>query len=135
MNEERFRLSFAGATVHDIFNLLTVLILLPLEVLTGFIERTSHLLVKSFKITNSNSTKNIAFLNALTHPLTKSIIQLDESVLEHLANNDTSTISNEATLIKHNCVKPSPVRVHFANGYSAIYMSDVEFPCKTIILI
>lgn len=33
-----FRRAFAGATVHDVFNWLTVLVLLPLEVLTGTIR-------------------------------------------------------------------------------------------------
>ena len=30
-----FRRAFAGATVHDIFNWLTVLVLLPLEIASG----------------------------------------------------------------------------------------------------
>lgn len=30
-----FRRAFAGATVHDVFNWLTVLVLLPLETITG----------------------------------------------------------------------------------------------------
>lgn len=29
--------AFAGATVHDLFNLLTVAILFPLEVITGYL--------------------------------------------------------------------------------------------------
>lgn len=34
-----FRRAFAGATVHDFFNLLTVVIALPLELATGFLSR------------------------------------------------------------------------------------------------
>ena len=34
-NKDDFRRAFAGATVHDIFNWLTVLVLLPVEVITG----------------------------------------------------------------------------------------------------
>jgi sodium-dependent phosphate cotransporter len=34
-----FRLAFAGATMHDFFNLLTVLVLLPIEIATGFLSR------------------------------------------------------------------------------------------------
>jgi len=34
-DKNQFRRAFAGATVHDMFNLLCVLILLPLEVVTG----------------------------------------------------------------------------------------------------
>lgn len=45
---EEFRRAFAGATVHDFFNLLAVGVALPLELLTGFLSRSadwlSHLL-------------------------------------------------------------------------------------------
>lgn len=34
-NENDYRRAFAGATVHDVFNWLTVIVLLPLEVATG----------------------------------------------------------------------------------------------------
>jgi len=40
-----FRRAFAGATVHDIFNLLTVLILFPLEMTTGYLRKTAVWLV------------------------------------------------------------------------------------------
>ncbi len=36
-----FRRAFAGATVHDIFNILTVIILLPLELTTHFLQRSA----------------------------------------------------------------------------------------------
>lgn len=39
-----FRRAFAGATVHDFFNLLTVLIALPLELTTGFLSRSAVVL-------------------------------------------------------------------------------------------
>lgn len=38
---EEFRRAFAGATVHDFFNMLTVLVLFPLELFTGFLERSA----------------------------------------------------------------------------------------------
>jgi sodium-dependent phosphate cotransporter len=38
---EEFRRAFAGATVHDFFNWLAVLVLLPLEIMTGFLEKTA----------------------------------------------------------------------------------------------
>ena len=34
-DRHEFRRAFAGATVHDMFNWLTVIVLLPLEILTG----------------------------------------------------------------------------------------------------
>ena len=38
---EEFRRAFAGATVHDFFNIFSVIILLPVEVMTGFLSRTA----------------------------------------------------------------------------------------------
>ena len=44
-NAENFARAVAGATVHDMFNLLTVAILLPVEVLTGYLRRLTEVLV------------------------------------------------------------------------------------------
>lgn len=44
-NDAAFRRAFAGATVHDIFNLITVAILFPLEMATGFLRRSATYLV------------------------------------------------------------------------------------------
>jgi solute carrier family 34 (sodium-dependent phosphate cotransporter) len=41
---EEFQRAFSGATIHDVFNWLTVLILFPLELTTGYLARTSHVL-------------------------------------------------------------------------------------------
>jgi len=44
-----FRRAFAGATVHDIFNLLTVVILFPLELATGYLAYGATWLVEAFQ--------------------------------------------------------------------------------------
>ncbi len=36
-----FRLGFAAATMHDFFNVFAIVVLLPLELLTGFLERSA----------------------------------------------------------------------------------------------
>ncbi|WP_168582520.1 Na/Pi symporter [Gephyromycinifex aptenodytis] len=40
-NKREFKPAFTSATMHDFFNLLAVVILLPLEMLTGYLERIS----------------------------------------------------------------------------------------------
>ena len=49
-----FRRAFAGATMHDFFNLMTILLLFPLEQATHYLERTaswlSHLLVGAHEL-------------------------------------------------------------------------------------
>ncbi|MBN2564941.1 MAG: Na/Pi symporter [Candidatus Eisenbacteria bacterium] len=42
--KEEFRRAFAAASVHDFFNVLTVAVLFPLELATGFLRRTATLL-------------------------------------------------------------------------------------------
>ncbi|MDH3207404.1 MAG: Na/Pi symporter [Gemmatimonadota bacterium] len=39
--KEEFKRAFAVATVHDFFNYMTVMILLPLEILTGFLQKSA----------------------------------------------------------------------------------------------
>jgi len=51
---DEFRRAFAGATVHDFFNLLAVAIFLPLELATGYMEYTAAWLV-SLGITGTDT--------------------------------------------------------------------------------
>ena len=45
-DKEQYRRAFAGATVHDMFNLLSVLILLPLELALRFLFRLTEKIVE-----------------------------------------------------------------------------------------
>lgn len=53
---EAFRRAFAGATVHDMFNLLTVAILLPLELVTGYLQHAAEWLVKVLPVSESSGS-------------------------------------------------------------------------------
>ena len=46
---EEFRRAFAVATCHDFFNYLTVMVLLPLELLTGYLRSTAVMLGSAFE--------------------------------------------------------------------------------------
>jgi sodium-dependent phosphate cotransporter len=43
-NKYEYRRAFAGATIHDFFNVLVVIILLPIEMATGFLQKSAGLL-------------------------------------------------------------------------------------------
>ena len=45
--DNAFRRAFAGATVHDMFNLLSVALLFPLEMATGFLRRSAEFIVRA----------------------------------------------------------------------------------------
>ncbi|CAL8263935.1 unnamed protein product [Lota lota] len=84
----QFKRAFAGATIHDCFNWLSVLVLLPLEVLTGVMAWLAHLVVTSFQIHSGEDAPEL--LKVLTQPVTKLIIQLDKAVITGLAMGEES---------------------------------------------
>ncbi|MDD4527865.1 MAG: Na/Pi symporter [Candidatus Margulisbacteria bacterium] len=73
---EEFRRSIAGATVHDFFNLICVIIFFPLELMTGFLEKSAVFLAKVF--VNSGGIKYTSPVKTMTAPT----INFLESVLK-----------------------------------------------------
>ncbi|MEQ2216252.1 hypothetical protein XENOCAPTIV_013192 [Xenoophorus captivus] len=65
--------AFAGATVHDFFNWLSVLVLLPLEVASGYLYVVTELIIESFNIQSGEAPD---LLNVITDVLTEAIIQI-----------------------------------------------------------
>ena len=51
-DKESFRRAFAAATVHDMFNWLTVVLMVVLEVSTGSLEAITKRVVASMKLDN-----------------------------------------------------------------------------------
>ena len=68
--------AFACATVHDMFNWLTVIIMV---IVSGFLETITSAMVASLGDTSGNQ-KPPDFLKVLTNPLTKAIVRLDKKV-------------------------------------------------------
>uniref|UniRef100_A0A3Q3QY80 Sodium-dependent phosphate transport protein 2A n=1 Tax=Monopterus albus TaxID=43700 RepID=A0A3Q3QY80_MONAL len=98
-DREQFERAFAGATVHDCFNWLSVLVLLPLEAASGLLRRLSQAAVDSLQLSTGDEAPEL--LKVLTEPLTKRIIQLDKSVITALATGDQSV--RNKSLVKHWC--------------------------------
>ncbi|GIY25382.1 hypothetical protein CEXT_815231 [Caerostris extrusa] len=97
-NDRReFRRAFAAATIHDMFNWLAVIVLLPLEVATGYLERVTDAIMSSgeWHQVEGGAPKQ-AFLQTITKPVTRMVVQLDKKVLEKLASgqiNETDDVS------------------------------------------
>ncbi|XP_027794349.2 sodium-dependent phosphate transport protein 2B [Marmota flaviventris] len=98
-DRSEFRRAFAGATVHDFFNWLSVLVLLPLEAATHYLEILTNLVVDTFHFQNGEDAP--ALLKVITDPFTKLIIQLDKKVIHQIAMNDES--AQNKSLIKIWC--------------------------------
>ncbi|KAK3558328.1 hypothetical protein QTP86_017266, partial [Hemibagrus guttatus] len=83
-----FAIAFAGATIHDCFNWLSVLVLLPLEVATGLLSYLAKATVSSFHLQSGEEAPEL--LKVITDPVIKLIIQLDKSVITAIALGDES---------------------------------------------
>ncbi|XP_072032585.1 sodium-dependent phosphate transport protein 2A-like [Amphiura filiformis] len=90
-DKNEFRRAFGGATVHDMFNWLCVLILLPLEVASGYLYRLSDVIVRSLNL-SPNEDVDIELLKVITKPFTTLVVQIDKNVITDIAigSNDTS---------------------------------------------
>ncbi|XP_052769741.1 sodium-dependent phosphate transport protein 2B-like isoform X2 [Mya arenaria] len=127
-NKNDFRRAFAGATVHDAFNWLSVLILLPLEVATGYLELASEAMVDSFHLQSSGKGK-IDFLKVITKPFTSLIIQIDKSVITGLATGKVKS-GDDLSIIKHMCCdKMKNVTSTLVNGTLVETVKTVKVNC------
>jgi sodium-dependent phosphate cotransporter len=88
--KNEFKRAFAGATVHDFFNLLAVLIFLPMEMMFGLMEKISHWLVSPMLATGDMSIKSFNFVK----PITKPVVNALKEPLSHF-----SDVVGGATLI------------------------------------
>ncbi len=74
---EEFRRAFAGATVHDIFNLLTVLLVFPLELAFGVLSKPAKWLASG--IADLGGADLLSPVKLLTGPIAGWIIDLAQS--------------------------------------------------------
>uniref|UniRef100_A0A8D0KTQ1 Sodium-dependent phosphate transport protein 2A n=1 Tax=Strix occidentalis caurina TaxID=311401 RepID=A0A8D0KTQ1_STROC len=102
-DRSEFKRAFAGATVHDCFNWLSVLVLLPLEVVSGYLHHVTRLVVATFNIRSGKDAPDL--LKIITEPFTKLIIQLDKSVITGIATGDESL--RNRSLIRVWCGPPT----------------------------
>uniref|UniRef100_A0A3P9N9H0 Sodium-dependent phosphate transport protein 2A n=1 Tax=Poecilia reticulata TaxID=8081 RepID=A0A3P9N9H0_POERE len=98
-DRDEFERAFAGATVHDCFNWLSVLLLLPLEVVTGALRHLSHGVVKTLQLSSRDNPPEL--LKVITKPLTKLVVQLDKKVLTAMATEDQ--VQMNKSLVKRWC--------------------------------
>ena len=82
-NPDEFRRAFAAATVHDMFNFMSVLVLLPLEAITGYLFALSKALIDASPGLTGEKPPDI--LKALTKPFTSQIIKVDKKLINKLA--------------------------------------------------
>ncbi|XP_007496694.2 sodium-dependent phosphate transport protein 2B-like isoform X2 [Monodelphis domestica] len=98
-DREVFGRVFTGATIHDLFNWMTLIVLLPLELITDFLFQITESITTSFKIQADDDAPEL--LKILTGLITDFIIQLDKKVITEIAAG--SEAAKNKSLIKIWC--------------------------------
>ncbi|MCM2680656.1 Na/Pi symporter [Echinimonas agarilytica] len=70
---QEFRRAFAASTIHDFFNWLAVLLLLPLELAFGFLEKSASAIVSLFIGSENLSMSGLNFMKPLLSPADRMI--------------------------------------------------------------
>jgi len=98
-DRDQFERAFSGAIVHDMFNWLCVLVMLPLESATGYLYHSSKFILSSAHFEQQDM--KVEILGKITKPFTNVIVKIDKKVLTGWAMNDTNY--ENATLLKRYC--------------------------------
>ncbi|XP_055880067.1 sodium-dependent phosphate transport protein 2B-like [Biomphalaria glabrata] len=106
-DKAEFRRAFAGATVHDMFNWLTVLVLLPVEIATGYLYYLTEAIVDSLPlVSDQGADKDI--LKVITEPFTERIIQVNKNAITNIASGKELDFNYDRTIMKVCCDKKTP---------------------------
>lgn len=100
-DRKQFERAFAGATVHDMFNWLAVLVLLPLEIAVGYLAWLSDITVRSLGL-EGGQEETPDMLKAITGPFIKSIVKVNKDIISDVA---AQTNSTSGDVLKRWCVK------------------------------
>lgn len=73
-NGDELERAFAGATVHDMFNFLTCLILLPVEVVTGYLYALTKAMVKNVDMSEESGSTWRSPIRTMTDGIVNAMI-------------------------------------------------------------
>ncbi|MBL4801822.1 MAG: Na/Pi symporter, partial [Emcibacter sp.] len=84
--KKEFRRAFAAATVHDFFNLLAVIIFLPIEIIFHPLQKIAGYLASHFVGGENLSVKGLNFIKPMTKPVIAQFKSLAEMISEQAAS-------------------------------------------------
>lgn len=91
-NGDELERAFAAATVHDMFNFLSVLVLLPVEAITGYLYHLTYWMTSNYEANDSESWKSP--IKTMVYPLVKPVIQSNKKLLTEVASNPSVTCND-----------------------------------------
>ena len=90
-----FKRAFSAATLNDGFNLLTTLIMLPIEIFTGFLFRMSELITDAMPFENAEQIAKANFMASILNPVTDLFILMNATAVDLLSagNRDVKDVA------------------------------------------
>ncbi|CAH1777713.1 unnamed protein product [Owenia fusiformis] len=128
-----FRRAFGGATVHDMFNWLTVFCLLPIEAICAAFEPYAHggplywltrSIVDSLHIETAQDV-NKELLKVITKPFTKLVISIDSKAITKISTGEV--LAEDVKLVKH--CKDAVMKNVTVNGTTSLEEVQVIRKC------
>ena len=86
-NKDDLRRGFAAATVHDVFNMLNVLIFLPINWIYPFFEKMTYEMAKDQKPCDGDDCNKTEFLKPYISPYSKGVANYDKNVAKYISQN------------------------------------------------
>ena len=86
-NKDDLRRGFAGATVHDVFNMLNVLIFLPINWIYPVFEKMTYEMAKDQKSCEGDDCNKTEFLKPYISPYAKGVASYDKKVAKYISQN------------------------------------------------
>ena len=83
-DRENYKRAFAGATVHDLFNFLTVLILLPIQWATNFLGEITWEFAKNEVPCENDCKKWEGPIKKIVKPIISKILKIDKKVSKYI---------------------------------------------------
>ena len=78
--------AFAGATVHDMFNFMSVAVLFPLELITGYLDALTGAMVKNAEVKDGEKWEGP--VKKIVSPLGKKVIIVNKKVTKSIAKGE-----------------------------------------------
>ena len=85
-----FKKAFSAAVLNDGFNLLTTLVILPIEILSDFIYLTADAITNALPLSNPDALASANFIGFIVNPVCNLFVVLNSTALNLLSSGDRS---------------------------------------------
>jgi solute carrier family 34 (sodium-dependent phosphate cotransporter) len=91
-NRNEFRRAFAAATIHDCFNFMTVIVLLPIEASAHYLQFISSAIIAGYGDLKQAEKSSGFTLKTMTKPFTTAVVSIDKKLITKIATEKNSTL-------------------------------------------